>query len=62
MADHCRHCGETHGPTECRPALAIRLAEAIDAHIEDTQHLATMHLEIVDLRRQVTVLQMERKR
>ncbi len=60
---NCIHCGDDeHGPTMCKQELAIRLAESKADHTDDRLEMASMHLEISDLRRQVRLLQMERRR
>ncbi len=46
----------------CKQELAIRLAESKADHTDDRLEMASMHLEISDLRRQVRLLQMERRR
>lgn len=45
----CEHCGDEHGPTLCRPALALKLAEAIHDGLERDKAQTALELHVASL-------------
>lgn len=57
----CPHCGESHGPTQCRQELALRLAEEINERQEAAKDRGSLWVQVAELNNRVHSLEAEVK-
>lgn len=57
----CPHCADDHGPTLCRPALALKLADSIHDHHERDRHEAALELRMAAMEERMHDLEAEAK-
>jgi len=55
----CPDCGDDHGPTLCRAALSIQLAESINDHLARDKHEAALELRVAAMEERMHDLEAE---